>query len=445
MLRLTCIRGIVMKFYEKLIKLRKKKGLSQEDLADVLDVSRQSVYKWEAGVNMPDMQKLEKITKYFDVTYDYLLNDQHETKSADNKVEVKTKPAKIVKPKRPLSKRLKIVIVSIVAAVVMISALVPTVIVCVNNHKQEVADKAAAQEVVELIDSIGEVTVDDKDLLINAMIKYEELTKNQKKYVTNYNELVAAREEYSEICNTSTFTDLCESQETINTWKKLGIKTMTATQVFVVAEDNLNNCDYYSIATKGYDGEDQGLIQTIIQQTLSGYRYVNGDEAYFTYLSESSMVSVFKKVSYNPNGDHVDVYNGKGQITNLEWVHEKGYTNTEYLEMVGCEAGKPIDYVVSRKTVAEEGEMQREGENYKFTLKLNAKKAVSKYVKKMKWVSGLADYPVFDSVEIDFVVDKDMNFLTIGVKESYSVNYGITAKCSGSLRYYFDYEDIEKL
>ncbi len=67
-----------MKFYEKLIKLRKQKGLSQEELADRLDVSRQAVYKWEAGTNMPDILKIEKMTRLFDVSFDYLLNEEND-------------------------------------------------------------------------------------------------------------------------------------------------------------------------------------------------------------------------------------------------------------------------------------------------------------------------------------------------------------------------------
>ncbi len=67
-----------MKFYEKLALLRKQKGLSQEELADILEVSRQSVYKWESGSNMPDMSKLDKLRQFFNVTYEYLLNEDAE-------------------------------------------------------------------------------------------------------------------------------------------------------------------------------------------------------------------------------------------------------------------------------------------------------------------------------------------------------------------------------
>ena len=65
-----------MKFNEKLQLLRKEKGYSQEQLADLLDVSRQSVSKWELGTTYPEMDKLLMICKIFNVTLDDLTNDE---------------------------------------------------------------------------------------------------------------------------------------------------------------------------------------------------------------------------------------------------------------------------------------------------------------------------------------------------------------------------------
>lgn len=65
-----------MKFSEKLTKLRKDNNLSQEALADKLDVSRQSVSKWESGQTYPEMDKLLTLCKIFNVTLDELTNDE---------------------------------------------------------------------------------------------------------------------------------------------------------------------------------------------------------------------------------------------------------------------------------------------------------------------------------------------------------------------------------
>lgn len=65
-----------MKLCDKITKLRKMKGLSQEELANELDVSRQSVFKWESGENTPDLEKIKKLAKLFNVTFDELLDDE---------------------------------------------------------------------------------------------------------------------------------------------------------------------------------------------------------------------------------------------------------------------------------------------------------------------------------------------------------------------------------
>ena len=64
-----------MKFEEKLIALRKKSGMSQEELSDQLGVSRQAVSRWEVGTTLPDAPNLLKLSDLFGVTVDYLLRD----------------------------------------------------------------------------------------------------------------------------------------------------------------------------------------------------------------------------------------------------------------------------------------------------------------------------------------------------------------------------------
>ena len=58
--------------------LRKKNGWSQEDLAERLDISRQSVSKWESGASIPDLERIVNMSQLFGVTTDYLLKDEIE-------------------------------------------------------------------------------------------------------------------------------------------------------------------------------------------------------------------------------------------------------------------------------------------------------------------------------------------------------------------------------
>lgn len=86
-----------MKFDEKLIILRKKSLLSQEALAEKLDVTRQTISKWELGQTKPDMDKLKEMSKLFDVDINVLTDDtiSLEGNKSEKKV-VNKQPRKII-------------------------------------------------------------------------------------------------------------------------------------------------------------------------------------------------------------------------------------------------------------------------------------------------------------------------------------------------------------
>ena len=65
-----------MEFNNKLYELRKQKGLSQEELANRLNVSRQTISKWEVGESTPDMEKLVAISDLFEVSLDELVKGE---------------------------------------------------------------------------------------------------------------------------------------------------------------------------------------------------------------------------------------------------------------------------------------------------------------------------------------------------------------------------------
>lgn len=67
-----------MSLSEKIIHLRKTHGWSQEDFAEKMNVSRQAISRWENGTALPDALNILQISKLFNVTTDYLLNDDYE-------------------------------------------------------------------------------------------------------------------------------------------------------------------------------------------------------------------------------------------------------------------------------------------------------------------------------------------------------------------------------
>ena len=72
---------------EKLALLREKKGITQEKLSEILNVSRQSVSRWETNISFPETDKLIKLSKLFECSTDFLLNEDIQ-ENAENSIDV---------------------------------------------------------------------------------------------------------------------------------------------------------------------------------------------------------------------------------------------------------------------------------------------------------------------------------------------------------------------
>lgn len=73
-----------MNIADRILSLRKMKGISQEELADRIGVSRQAVSKWESEQSTPDLDKIIIMSEYFNVTTDYILKGIEPQKNSDN-------------------------------------------------------------------------------------------------------------------------------------------------------------------------------------------------------------------------------------------------------------------------------------------------------------------------------------------------------------------------
>lgn len=104
-----------MKFNEKLIELRKKEGLSQEELGYKLNVTRQTVSKWELGQTTPEMDKLVEMSKIFNVSVDELINES-EIQSESNPI-IEDQP--IVKESNK-EKNIKMIIIAAIIIVIVL-------------------------------------------------------------------------------------------------------------------------------------------------------------------------------------------------------------------------------------------------------------------------------------------------------------------------------------
>ncbi len=109
-----------MDFNNRLYQLRKQKGLSQEELANRLNVSRQTVSKWEVGDSTPDMEKLVALSVLFDVSLDKLVmgKEEAEVQEPSKSEFVSVLNEKVLSDKNKSKAKSILKIVAIIAAIV---------------------------------------------------------------------------------------------------------------------------------------------------------------------------------------------------------------------------------------------------------------------------------------------------------------------------------------
>ncbi len=110
---------------EKILKLRKDNGLSQEAFSEKLGVSRQSVSKWESGASIPETDKILAMSEMFSVSTDYLLKEDNEPSPPQEIEEAPvTEPEKENKPKKKTGIK-KIVAIAVALCILITAICVP--------------------------------------------------------------------------------------------------------------------------------------------------------------------------------------------------------------------------------------------------------------------------------------------------------------------------------
>ena len=112
-----------MKLSDKIIKYRKSNGWSQEEFAEKLNVSRQTISRWENGTALPDAQNILHISKLFNITTDYLLNDDYDSDRDIPVVKTVTKETENLISKKKQT-HLIVAICFIVAAICLVIGIV---------------------------------------------------------------------------------------------------------------------------------------------------------------------------------------------------------------------------------------------------------------------------------------------------------------------------------
>lgn len=114
-----------MKLSEKIVFLRNKHQMSQGDLAEKLNVSRQSVSKWETGASIPDLDKLVAMSELFQVTMDELVKDGAEIESKDSsqRSESMCQDEKVITKKSIVPKVVGVILIVLTPFLVILGSL----------------------------------------------------------------------------------------------------------------------------------------------------------------------------------------------------------------------------------------------------------------------------------------------------------------------------------
>lgn len=129
---------------KKLTRLRKKEGMSQAEVSERLDVSRQAVSRWEAGDSKPSTENLQALSKLYNVQLDYLLDEGEDEPPAPAPADPET-PAAESGPEREAQKKGKQRIKCLVIGAVVLILLVCGLVWYGNRQKESGVDLHSVQ------------------------------------------------------------------------------------------------------------------------------------------------------------------------------------------------------------------------------------------------------------------------------------------------------------
>lgn len=179
----------------------------------------------------------------------------------------------------------------------------------------------------------------------------------------------------------------------------------------------------------------------IVDQSIRACSIKNGNEYMEESISKSSIVSLAARTYLHENSN-IDFHDGDAKSSvEGEWpdTHYE-YTSDEYADVFGKTPKSPLIYIVGKKTIkSAASKVEKTDSGYIVNLELNPIKSVVNYVKQMKNLSKLADYPSFDSVKATFTLDNDLLIKQLSVDESYYAKTGaVGADITAHLDIYYE-------
>lgn len=287
-----------MKFSEKLIELRKKEGLSQEELGYKLNVTRQTISKWELEQTTPEMEKLVEMSKIFKVSVDELINDTETISNQDYVIQ--DQPIVDEKPKRN-----RMVIIIVVALILVIIAIIGKAFTSFSTF--DIFNGNDNQGIVEDTKGLFGKIFDLFDKTIDSQLEdLEEIDKEAE----NIKENVFG--EVTNKINTSTFngkfelyngsnrgTQLKRLLEDVITSNKKEDRKITIKYLEIVTQDP-EEIQNLKMSIKDYNN-----FEVSFDYDENGYIYQLKFERIFSEMEKKSFNSILEMYSGTKMGGHV--------------------------------------------------------------------------------------------------------------------------------------------
>lgn len=122
-----------MKLDEKLVTLRKEKGLTQLKVAEELNISRQAISRWEVGAAVPSIENLKSLSELYEVPIDYLLSESTERPMFVGEAEKQP----LETPPRKENEKINIIIVVSILIFVVVSIFIYRSVIAEKNQKYD--------------------------------------------------------------------------------------------------------------------------------------------------------------------------------------------------------------------------------------------------------------------------------------------------------------------
>ena len=136
-----------MELKDKLVTLRKKKGLSQLELAEAIGVSRQAVSRWEVGSAIPSTSKIQALSILYGVPIEYLFNENGVLASESKKTEDETRKG-LTGDKSLRKDQMKFMVLLLILMAIILSTIIGIKYLTSNNRSKLFLDELQGREII---------------------------------------------------------------------------------------------------------------------------------------------------------------------------------------------------------------------------------------------------------------------------------------------------------